>query len=72
MSFISRLAEKTVVAAVDWALARIFGPPSPGAPKKRAPTELSHAAVDHIEDQIDRATAHKVPLRVVPTNRYDD
>ena len=33
MSLLSRIAEKTVVAAANWALAKLFGPPSPGRPE---------------------------------------
>lgn len=72
MSLLSRIAERTVVAAANWALAKLFGPPKPGRPRKRAPGELDSADVaiqnraSHVPEE------HKVVPPRRSSSRYDD
>jgi hypothetical protein len=55
---LSKLAEKALVAGIDWALGKVFGPPSR---PKRAPTELGSRDVAIQNRASHPPEAHKVP-----------
>lgn len=73
------LAGRALVAGVNWALSKLFGPPRP--PRKRAPTELDSRDVaiqnraSHVPEahkQPATVTQLRPPPRKPSRTRYDD
>lgn len=84
MSILGVLAKvATIAGAVERAGAAVAGAirrwrrmPRPKALDREKPMPWTHATTDHVEEQIDSATSHKVtqlrPPPLKPRTRYDE